>query len=385
MLIALEVLLGVVVLASAVFYACCAFVIQRHFVRKADTNSAPLLPASILIPVCGLEDGASKKWASFCRQDHPEYEVLFGVRDPDDPAVPILQELEQQFPDRVRVVIRPEVLGANYQISNLIHQFREARYPAIVLTDSDMRAEPDYLRTVVGPLGDPKVGLVTCGYANNHPRSLGAGLATLGRCIDFIPHVLLACWRDGRMRFALGATLATRREVLEKIGGLESVVDRIGSDYHIGKRISDAGYEVRLSQYVIENDAGPEPVHQVYDRELRWARTSRINRGPEYYGLVISHGALYALPLLALAPTQPWVWGVVALSWGLRLTQIITAIPCLKARGLCRVLWMMPLRELLSFAVFHHSILGDDVKWRGRRLRLNPDGILEELPGRSSS
>src|SRR5690349_20202695 len=113
MLIALEVLLGTVVLASAVFYACCAFVIHRHFGRRPDTDSGPLLPASILIPVCGLEDGAVEKWSSFCEQDHPEYEVLFGVRDPDDAAVPLLHELERRFPDRVRVVIRPEVLGPN--------------------------------------------------------------------------------------------------------------------------------------------------------------------------------------------------------------------------------------------------------------------------------
>src|SRR5258706_9635315 len=119
MVIALEVLLGVLVLASAVFYACCACVLLRHFWRRTGPSSSPLVPASILIPVCGLEDGAAEKWASFCRQDHPEYEVLFGVRDPEDPAMPVLQELEQRFPGRVRCIVRPEILGTNYQISNL--------------------------------------------------------------------------------------------------------------------------------------------------------------------------------------------------------------------------------------------------------------------------
>lgn len=376
-----QILLGALVVLSAAYYAWCAVATWRYFSRPGTKGDGTLLPASILIPVCGLEDGAAEKWESFCLQDHPEYEVLFGVREVDDPAIPVLQDLVARYPGRVQCLVRAEVLGANYQISNLIHLLREAQHPAVVLTDSDMRVEPRYLRTVTAPLSDPAVGLVTCGYKSNRPRSLGAAMATLGRCVDFIPQVLLARWKDRRFRFALGATLATRRDVLEKIGGLESVVNRIGSDYHLGKQTSDAGYRVELSHYVLENDSGPETVEQVYRRELRWARTIRMNRGPEFYGLALSHGTMYSLPLLATAGLRPWSLALFALVWAVRLLQAGTAFRYLGAGGLFRWLWSLPLRDGMNFTVWLASILGNDVQWRGRRLTLRPGGLLEEPEG----
>lgn len=382
MLFALQLFLGALTLASAVYYGCCAWATCRHFRSAGAPGEAPFRPVSVLIPVCGLEDGAERKWSSFCEQDYPEYEVLFGVRDPHDPAVPVLRALEARYPGKVRCIVEPTVLGTNYQVSNLMHLFRASRNPLIVITDSDMRAEPHYLRSVAAPLSDPQVGLVTCGYKNNHPRSLGAALATLGRCVDFIPQVLLACLKDGRMRFALGATLATRREVLEQIGGLEAVVNRIGSDYHVGYLVSQAGYRVVLSHYVLENDAGPETVSEVYRRELRWARTTRMNRGPEYYGVGITHGTLYSVLLAAAAMLHPWALAVLALAWGVRVVQAGTALRLLGAQPLFTWLWALPLRDGMSFLVWLHSILGDDVQWRGRRLKLRAGGVLED-PGAS--
>lgn len=380
MLLALQVILAALSLASAVYYAFCAWATWRHFGTRVEDPPISAPPVSVLITVCGLEDRAEEKWSSFCRQDYPEYEVLFGVRDPADPAAPLLRALERQFPERVRCVIGQRVLGTNYQVSNALHLYRTARHPLVVITDSDMRAEPHYVRTVTAPLHDPAVGLVTCGYKNNRPRSLGAALATLGRCLDFIPQVLLARLKDGRMRFALGATLATRRDVLERIGGLEGVVNRIGSDYHLGYRIAEEGYRVVLSSYVIENDAGPEAVGEVYQRELRWARTSRMNRGPEYYGVGLTHGTFYSALLLAAVPGAAWAAGVFAAVWGLRLLQSALTLGLLGARPLLAWFWALPLRDLMSFAVWFHSILGDDVRWRGRRLKLRPGGVLEE-PG----
>ena len=378
MLAGLQIALGVLVMLSALYYSCCALATWVYFRRRAPAPAGPSLPASILIPVCGLEEGAREKWESFCRQDYPEYEVLFGVREPHDPAIPVLEELAARYPDRARCFVRPEVLGTNYQISNLIHLLREARFEAVVLTDSDMRVEPHYLRTVVAPLSDPGLGLVTCGYKNNRPRSLGAAMATLGRCVDFIPQVLLARWKDGRFRFALGATLATRREVLAQIGGLEAVLNRIGSDYHIGRLTSEAGYRVELSRYVLENDAGAETVGDVYRRELRWARTIRMNRGPEIYGLAITHGTMYSLALVAAAGGREYSLILLVAVWGARLVQAATAFQCLGARGLFRWLWSLPLREAMNFAVWLQSLLGNEVQWRGRKLRLKPGGVLEE-------
>lgn len=253
----LVVLLGLLLACAAGIWVVQLLLVTRFRREPRPGPERSDAPVSVLIPVCGLDEDALGNWEAFCRQDHPRYEVLFGVRDPDDPAVPVLESLAARFPERARLVLCPETLGVNHQVSNLLQLRREARYDRILVTDSDMLPEPHYLRAIIAPLDDPAVGLVTCGYYDPAPPSLGAALAVLGRVVDFFPQVLLARALDGELRFGLGATLATRREVLTRARVLETVANRIGTDYHFGRLIAAAGYRVVLSDYLMVTVGAP--------------------------------------------------------------------------------------------------------------------------------
>ncbi|MEO0355760.1 MAG: glycosyltransferase [Cyanobacteria bacterium P01_A01_bin.3] len=387
MLVIIQGLLVASIAAAIAFYCCCivsTLTFKRH--RPASGNSAlpPTperldggIPVSILIPVRGVDPGALRNWRSFCQQHYGEYEVLFGVMDADDPAIPILKQLHDDYPDRVRVLSDLKPRGINFQISNLTYLYEAACYDTIVLADSDIRVGPDYLATVMAPLQDDRVGLVTCPYVEKQPRYAGAAIHALNRCTEFIPSLLIARWLDGGLKCALGPTIATRKSVMATFGGLNYVLNRIGSDFHIGKMTARSGFEIELSGYVLDNE-GDEQLGQVFRRELRWARTIRINRGPEYYGMGATFGTVYALLLLLVSGLASWAIAVFALTWAVRMLQALVALFQLDRRGLLRWLWLLPLRDGMSFAIWVGGAFGQRVYWRGRWLTIGDAGALEE-------
>lgn len=378
MITALELAIIVSITISMIFYTWCAISTFRFFSTNKQETTILHQPVSVLIPVCGVEEGAWKNWTSFCLQDHEYYEVLFGVMNPQDPAIPVLTELVAKFPDRARLVLCQEVRGINHQVSNLIHLLEAAQYEVVIFTDSDMRVSPDYVGTVTAPLIDPAVGVVTCGYVTQTPKFLGSALAAFGRCIDFIPNVLVARSIDGGMRFALGATIATRKSVLAKFGGLQRIVNRIGSDYHIGQMASAAGYRVELSQYILDNASDRETFRQVFQREWRWARTIRLNRGYQYYGLGFGYGSVYCLFLLLLSGFQHGAVILALATITLRVVHVLVAIYSLRCPNLLQWLWVLPLRDLMSFVIWVAGAFGQSVYWRGRWLQVEAGGILKE-------
>lgn len=383
---ALQIVLLLLIVASVVFYIWCALCTLRFFANTKQQTSSEQ-PVSLLVPVCGVEEGARENWTSLCQQDHENYEVLFGVMNPQDPAVPILEELVAQSRDRpsaggeanrVRLYFCQEVRGLSHKISNLMHLLEFAQHEVVVFADSDIRVTPDYLSIVTAPLGDPSLGVVTCGYLDHAPKSLGAALASLGRCIDFIPSVLFARSLDRGLRFAIGPTIATRKSVLDKIGGLQSVVNRLGSDYQIGKMAAEAGDRVELSEYILENDCGRESVREVFPRELRWARTIRYNRGAIYYGIGFSFGTVYCILLLLLSGFENWAVIVCLATFTVRTVQVMVAIQSMDCPKLFLWLPILPFRELISFAVWLRGAFGEKVYWRGRLLHIGEGGLLTE-------
>jgi ceramide glucosyltransferase len=372
-------ILLILITGAVGFYIGCVRCTRRFFARKPLPGKSSQ-PVSILIPVCGLDQGARQNWSSFCQQDYDSYEVLFGVMDPQDPAVPLLKELVDCFPQRAQLIFCQEVRGINHQISNLMHLLEAAQHEVVIFADSDIRVGPDYLQQVVAPLADPAVGIVTCTYVDHNPQRLGAALAALGRCVDFIPSLLVARSLDGRLSFALGPTIATRKAVLDKIGGLSDIVNRIGSDYHIGRRVANAGFQVQLSHYILENDCGQETVFHVFQRELRWARTIRWNRGNQYYGLGFSYGTVYSFLLVLASGFQPWTLAVCLAVLALRLGQATVAIRSLNCLKLLRWLWAIPLRDIMSLAIWVAGTVGQTVHWRGRWLQVGAGGMLTEHP-----
>lgn len=377
MLILLQGVLLLLISSSVVFYSWCAICTIRFFATKQEINGGNQA-VSVLVPVCGVDEGARENWTSFCQQNYERYEVLFGVMDPQDPAVPILKELVAKFP-HARLLYGLEARGVNHQISNLMHLLEVAQYEVVIFADSDIRVNSEYLRIVTAPLVDPEVGVVTCTYVDHNPKFLGAALAALGRCIDFVPSVLVARSLDGGLRFALGPTIVTRKSVLTKIGGLQDIVNRIGSDYHIGNRVAAAGYRVELSNYILENDCGRETLWQVFQRELRWSRTIRWNRGLQYYGLGLAYGTVYCIPLLLFSGFQSWSVIVCLATLLVRATQALVAIYSLGCPNLLRWFWALPIRDLMSFTIWVKGTFGQSIHWRGRQLSVGANGTLTEV------
>ena len=334
-------------------------------------------PLSILIPVRGVDPGALDNWRSFCRQTYTDYEVLFGVMDADDPAIPILQQLREEYPGRVRLLSNLDPRGINYQISNLTYLYEAARYEIIILADSDIRVGPNYLATVTAPLTTPGVGAITCPYVEKQPRYLGAAIHALNRCTEFIPSLLIARLLDGGLNCALGPTIVTRKSVMASFGGLNFVLNRIGSDFHIGKMTAQRGYKVELSGYILDNE-GDENLGQVFRRELRWARTIRINRGAQYYGMVFTFGTVYAWVLVFLSGLANWAIAVLAVTLGLRFLQAAIAMVHLDRSSLLKWMWLLPLRDATSLAVWIGGAFGRRVYWRGRWLEIGEGGLLSE-------
>lgn len=376
----LVIVLSLLIVGSLAFYFACAFFTYYFFSSpphaEAVISTQDLPPISLLVPACGVDANAWENWTSLCTQNYPNYEVLFGVTDPQDPCIPVLKDLMAAYPERVRLFYGLQPRGINYKDSNLSYLLEQAKHELIVFADSDIHVHPDYLHTVTVPLADEKVGMVTCAFIGFNPQHLGAALASLGRCVDFIPSLLIARSLDKGLRCAVGATIATRRQALQEYGGLH--MNRIGSDYNIGKRAAEAGYRVELSQYVLDSDTGTETVKQVYQRELRWARTIRFNRGAQYYTMVFCYGTVYCLPLLLLTGFAPWAIALSLLTFVVRYLQALVAISGMGAPKLVRWLWTIPFRDGLTFAVWVMGAFGRGVYWRGRRLKIEGDGLITQ-------
>ncbi len=375
MIITLEIILLTLILGSVLFYIACAICTYQFFTstHKQIANNQDV-PVSLMISVSGLNEGAWENWSSLCQQNYPNYEVLFGVTDPQDSAVPLLKKLTATFPDRVRLFVGLEPRGVNYKDSNLSYLLEESQHEFIIFADGDIRVNPDYIRTVITPLVDGKADVVTSVYIGYDPQHLSAAVASLGRCVDFIPSLLIARQLDRGLRLTVGVTIATRKSTLANFGGLH--LNRIGSDYNLGKRAAEAGYKVELSPYVLEWDTGRESLKQVFVRELRWARTIRYNRGAQYYTMVFCYGSVYCIPLLFISGFADWAVIACLTTIIIRYMQILVSILSMNCPKLLRWLWIVPLRDLLSFIIWIMGGFGQLVYWQGRYLRIEGDGVI---------
>uniref|UniRef100_B8HPA5 Glycosyl transferase family 2 n=1 Tax=Cyanothece sp. (strain PCC 7425 / ATCC 29141) TaxID=395961 RepID=B8HPA5_CYAP4 len=382
LLTALQIALLLTSLTALLYYLWCSLCTYRFFARPSLPLPEHPQPVSVLVPVCGLEDNAEANWSALCQQDYgADYEVLFGVRETTDAAVPILKQLVSQFPGRARLMFCEEIRGINYKTSSTSQLLEACRYDWVVFADSDVRVLPHYLATVTAPLADPQVGVVTCAYVSRTPRDLGAAIASLGRCIDFIPSVLVARQLYGGLRFALGATIASRKSLLNSLPEFKTLVNRAGDDYHVGRIVATAGYQVELSQYLVDIDIIHEPLRQTFQRELRWSRVIFRNRGNQYYGLVFTYGTFYSLLLMLVTAAHPWAIALFLLTLTVRLLQVLISLGSLNCWGLLPWLWTLPLREGMSVLIWLLGVSGKQIRWRGRQLEVKPGGFISESAG----
>jgi len=346
-----------------------------------DLRSAPFLPpVSILKPLKGIDPEIYQSFRSHCLQEYPEYEIIFGVSDPDDPAVDSVRRLQGEFPEhRIELVVSRKTLGANVKVSNLMQMLPEARYDLVIVNDSDIRVAPDYLRRVTAPLADPAMGLVTCLYRGVAAATLGSRLEALGISTDFCAGVLAARQLEGGIHFGLGSTLAFRRADLQNAGGFAGFVDYLADDYELGRRIASSGLAVELSDTVVETYLPAYSMREFLGHQLRWARGIRDARAGGYYGLVFTFGLAWALLALGVSRGTAWAWAALAVTLALRLAVAGMAARVLRDRRVLNDLWLIPLRDLIAVLVWFASLSGNTVTWRGERFRLR-QGRLTRIP-----
>ena len=364
--------------SSSVYYLICLWSAAVFLRERKEGEGARLRqplslpPVSILKPLKGTDPDIYESFRSHCLQDYSEYEIILGVSDPDDPAIASVQQLQREFPDRmIRLVVCPSQLGPNVKISNLEQMLPTARYQHLLVNDSDIRVEKDYLRGVIAPLMDERVGMVTCLYRGAAASTLGSQLESLGIGTDFCAGVLVARQLEGGLRFGLGSTLAFRRTDLERIGGFRSIVDFLADDYELGRRIANLGLQVLLADVVVETHLPAYDLRGFLAHQLRWARGVRDSRAGGYIGLVSTYGLTWALLTVISSGAVAWSWAVLGATALLRLAvAIIVGKFMLEDRGLLRNLWLLPIRDLVAAGVWIASFAGHTVTWRGDRFLL---------------
>jgi len=360
-------------LAAIGYYAACLWSASSYLRTVPRTEKAQFgPPVSILKPLKGEDPEIYQSFRSHCLQHYATYELIFGVSDPADPAVRAVERLRREFPQHpIQLIICAQSLGTNAKVSNLAQMARAASYDHFVVSDSDIRVSPHYLQHIMSPLARPKVGVVTCLYRGIAGPTLGSKLESLGISTDFLGGVLVARSIEGGLRFALGSTMAFRREDLQAMGGFESIVDYLADDYELGKRIADLEREVVLSDELVDTFLPPYTFRQFIDHQLRWARGVRAARPGGYFGLLFTFGWQWALLGVLLSMGAWWSWGLLATAVILRGCVAWTVgWRVLRDAQVVRLFPMLLLRDGIALFVWLASFTSNVVTWRGDRFRV---------------
>jgi ceramide glucosyltransferase len=340
---------------------------------RAASGAAPIgrAPVSVLKPLHGAEPGLYDNLRSFADQDYPVFQVVLGVRDRTDAALPIARALIGDRPlDDIELVVDPHVAGSNLKVANLENMLPAARHGVIVLADSDMRVGRDYLAIITAPLADPGIGIVTCLYKAVPAGGLWSRLAALYINFGFLPSAVLGD-ALGIGGGCFGATIALRRTVLERIGDFGRVRNELADDHRMGAAVRRLGLASVLSPYIVENQVSENSFASLWRHELRWARTSRAMAPAGFAGSVVTHTVALAA-LAAACGSGVAAWGFVGLT--LLLRWISAALIARRLDLPQTGLWLLPLRDVLSFAVFLGSFCGRSVFWRDQVFRVERSG-----------
>jgi ceramide glucosyltransferase len=391
------------------------FVARRRasgkFAASKFTASKYTPGISILKPLRGSDRQMYESFRSHCLQEYPQYEIIFGVNDAGDEAVAEVERLQREFPEHeIRLVICAEPHGANRKVSNLSEMMRQAKYDHIVINDSDIRVERDYLRRLVASMEDApteaapaagaggyaatdaapdagagagararRVGLVTALYRAEAGGSFASRMEAVTIATDFAGGVLCAMELEGGLHFGLGSTLAFPRRAVEAIGGIEKLADYLADDHELGRMIWEAGYEVVLSDAVVETFLPEYKFGAMFEHQLRWARTMRDLRKWGYVGVLLTFGLPWALAAALCAGGARWSLILLAAVAVARFgSGYILCGTILNDRQTLRDLWLIPARDVVGVAIWFASFGGDTIMWRGEKFHLK-DGRLTRV------
>ncbi len=362
-------------------YCVVAIWAAIRFARTPATptpSSPDLPPLSILKPLKGTDPQMYEALRSHCLQNYPQYEILFGISDPHDPAITVVEQLRREFPDHaIQLVPCERVLGANGKVSSLAQLAAVAKYDCLLVNDSDIRVEREYLRAVVSELQQADVGLVTCLYRGISSATMGSKFESLGISTDFAAGVLVAREIEGGLRFGLGSTLALRRSDLEAIGGFEVIADYLADDYELGQRITKKNLKVVLAHAIVDSFLPAYGFSEFFSHQLRWARTIRASRPGGYAGLLLTFTLPWALLNLVLTRGAEWAVTLFGVALLIRIVMASTVGKLvLNDREIFRSLWLLPIRDLLALVLWMGGLAGGKIVWRGETFHLR-DGKLQ--------
>lgn len=379
---------ALLLLALAPFgYYIVAIVAARRFFSK---RTAPLPgdftpPVCILKPIYGLDRETYENYASFCRQDYPEFEILFCVSDGRDPAVPVIQKIIVDFPERpIHLLVGSEPLGASDKVNKLCRMVGEARHEIVIVTDSDVRVEPGFLRAIAAAFHDPEVGGVTCLYRGLTDGSFAAGLEAMGNSTDFAAGVLVN-WFGGRIDFMLGAIMATTKKNLAAIGGFEALVDYFCDDFELGNRIAKKGRHIELSTLPVSIVYPRETLAEAFWHQVRWNLSIRYSRPAGHLGLIFTQGLPWTILAAFVAPSAPIALAYVAAYVVLRSEMARTVgIWGMQDRPLRAKLALLPVRDAFAFLVWLASFFPQRIRWRDKEFYVRNRRLVPIATSRTS-
>ncbi|MGH2443698.1 MAG: bacteriohopanetetrol glucosamine biosynthesis glycosyltransferase HpnI [Chloroflexota bacterium] len=378
--------MAIIGLASLIIAAACGILTLVAVLVWHRQRTSPALqrlpPVSVLKPLCGSEPGLYENLRSFCQQDYPEYQIVFGVLDPHDPALGVVKRLVAEFPSlSIDVVINPQQHGSNCKVSNLINIIALARHDVLAMADSDACVGPDYLRIVTAPLQDRSVGLVTCLYRAAPTRLICSRLGAMYINEWYMPSVLLA-WLFGYQGYASGQTLCIRHETLQAIGGLQATADHLADDHRLGELVRELGLRIVLSPYVLSAEHHEPSFASLTRHEVRWMRTIHVLRPRSFYFVFLTFTLPLALFGIVLAGGASLIataaWALFCAVIGARLALHLAHRFHSNGR-LLRDLWLLLGRDLLLFWVWYRSLFTSRVTWRGNEFDVDTAGVMHRL------
>jgi len=353
----------------------------RHSNAGPPRNLDFTPPISNLKPVRGLDPEAYENYASFCRQDYPNYELIFCVADRHDPAVPVLEKLMRDFPDRrIRLLFGSGRAAINDKVSKLVRMVNEAENEFLVISDSDVRVEPNYLRTVIAPLRDPKVGCVTCFYVSIQDQTLVQHLQSIGMYSDFYPGILVARQLDG-IKFTLGPTIVTTRSHLAGFGGYETIENKPADDLLVGRLIAQQGLKVELLPYAVGTVPDYDSPRALFSKRLRWMTVMRHMRPWGHVGLAFTQGLPWTLAVALTHPSTAIALAYLGAYAGLRVAMTwLIGVWGLHQTGLWKKMPLIVIWDATAFVIWLLTFGRNSIRWRNVDYRIREGMLVPVAP-----
>ncbi len=362
-------------------FALSAAVAARLLLKRRSLPPQNAFPAiTLLKPLHGAECGLETALASFLKQDYPgPIQIVFGLRYTGDPAIGVVESLKRRFPNRdIAVVVNPAMHGTNRKISNVVNMMKAAKHDYLVLTDSDITVPRDYLSTIAAEAARPGVGIVSCLYTGKGAGNSWSRLSAMGLSYHFLPNATLGI-ALGVERPCFGSTIALSRKTLEMIGGFEAFTGHFVDDYEIGRAAREAGFTIAYPAMTVQHGCDNASFVGLIRQELRWARAVRVVNPAGHLASFVTHPLALALLGAALLGFSHMASLIVLAVLAVRLL-VKLHIDSLVGTRTGSLLWL-PLRDLLSFAIFLGSMVGNAVEWRGERLRVEKSGLMSQIQG----